>query len=377
MPLLQRFTALGFRNLAPLALDVPAHGLVIVGDNGHGKTNLLEAIAYLHAWRSVRGAGDIDLVGFGAAAFHLAASTGAGSEIRVGFERATRRKKVTVDGVPVNRLADALGALPSVTVSPRDVQLVIGPPSERRRLLDVLLALSSPSYLTALTEYRAALIRRNATIRTAGKHPDTGARAAAWEGTLATAGAALFVARRDWAERVRPRYAELCTLLGEREASALRYRSSADTSVPPDADQAAIRDALAGALERHRGQDMRRGTTRVGPHRDELELRLGGRLLRPFGSAGQHRSSALALRLLEFETLRERLRQEPLLLLDDPFAELDAERSRRVLELLLVRDQTQVILAVPKVSDVPAAFAHLARTRILEGTVTLMDAEGR
>lgn len=374
MSRLQHFTASDFRNLGPLDIEVPSGGLVVVGDNGHGKTNFLEGIAYLHAWRSVRGARDIDLVRFGAAAFRLrAVCTGSVvHEVRVGFDRSTRKKRVTMDGVPVARLSDALGAFPSVTVSPRDVELVNGPPSERRRLVDVLLALSSPRYLTALQDYRAALVRRNAAIRAAARATNAVAHVASWESTLASTGAVLCTMRAAWAREARPRYAELCQLLGERDTGALKYRSSVDGVGVANVDEAATRTLLQEALDRHRANDMKRGATHVGPHRDDLELRLGGRMLRTFGSAGQHRSAALALRLLEGELLQSRLHREPLLLLDDPFAELDRERSRRVLDLLLARGRAQVILAVPKETDVPEAFADLAKMRVSDGTLTPM-----
>lgn len=348
--------------------------MVVVGDNGHGKTNFLEGIAYLHAWRSVRGARDIDLVRFGAAGFNLTAvCTGSVfQDVRVGFERSTRKKRVIMDGAPIPRLSDALGAFPSVTMSPRDVELVNGPPSERRRLVDVLLALSSQRYLAALQDYRAALVRRNATIRTSARSPDAAARVAAWEGTLASAGAILCTMRSAWVRESKARYGELCQLLGERDAAALRYRSSVEGVGVADLDEAGTRTVLQEALDRHRPNDMRRGATLVGPHRDDLELRLGGRLLRTFGSAGQHRSASLALRLLEGESLQSRLNQEPLLLLDDPFAELDRDRSRRVLDLLLARGRAQVILAVPKVADVPEAFGDLAKVRMIDGKLSPM-----
>lgn len=376
MTRLLHFAASDFRNLTRLSLAVPEGGLVVVGDNGHGKSNFLEGIAYLHIWRSVRGARDVDLVRFGASGFHLTATCSgrAFEELRVGFERSTRRKRVALDGVPVGRLSDALGALPSVTVSPRDVDLVLGPPSERRRLVDVLLALSSPRYLAALRDYRAALVRRNATLRSASRLPDAAARVGAWEGTLAGAGAVLCAARSAWARDARPRYARLCAQLGEREAGVLRYRASVEGVGAPDLDEEATRALLLESFARHRVGDMRRGTTVAGPHRDDLELRLGSHALRTFGSAGQHRSAALALRLLERESLHAHFGSEPLLLLDDPFAELDHERSRRVLALLLERGRAQVILAVPKETDVPEAFAGLARMHIHDGMLAASGA---
>ncbi|MFN8571907.1 MAG: DNA replication and repair protein RecF [Gemmatimonadaceae bacterium] len=375
MSRLTRFVAQNFRNLEHVELDVPDGGLVVVGDNGHGKTNLLEAIAYLHALRSVRGARDVDLTRFGAPGFHLAAACAGfmNQEIRVGFERASRRKRVMLDGSPTARLTDGLGALPSVTVAPRDVELIAGAPSERRRYLDVLLALSSPRYLSALQDYRAALVRRNATIRAVASGrggAEAEARLAAWEGPLVTAGATLCHLRHHWVLESGPRYAELCEALGERVSASLRYRASIDGLFSRGSSEDDVRSALQAAFGAHRASDLRRGATMIGPHRDDLELRLGGRLLRTFGSAGQQRSGSLALRVLEAESLERHIGRQPLLLLDDPFAELDRDRSRRVLDLLEARLSAQVILAVPRPDDVPGAFTGLARFRMSDGVVS-------
>src|SRR4029078_1051975 len=145
-----------FRNLAHVELEPPADGLVVVGEHGHGKTNPLEAIYYLELLRSVRGARDQDLVRFGTAGFHIAAEmdTDRAREVGVGFERSSKRKRVRVDGVTCDRLSDALGTLPAVMVSPADLDLVAGSPSVRRRYLDILLAVTSRGYLTALQRYR-------------------------------------------------------------------------------------------------------------------------------------------------------------------------------------------------------------------------------
>ena len=165
---LARLSVRDFRNLERVELELPPEGMVVVGENGHGKTNLLEAAYYLQLLRSARGARDVDLVRFGAQAFHLGADTTGGKGghgIGVGFERATKRKRVTLDGAEPLRLSDALGALPAVLCSPRDAALVSGSPAERRRYLDVTLALTSRPYLTALQSYRASLARRNAALR--------------------------------------------------------------------------------------------------------------------------------------------------------------------------------------------------------------------
>jgi len=362
-----------FRNLARLDVAIPDEGVAIVGENGQGKTNLLEAIYYLHLLRSARGARDVDVVRFGAPGFHVAARTEGGEhhELSAGFERAGRRKRVKVDGAEPSRLSDALGALPCVLFSPADVELVAGAPSARRRYLDILLALSSRPYLAALQRYRHALGQRNAALRNAARE---GARAeqrvSVWEAPLAEHGAVLWRERVRWTEAAAPRFREICAAIGEETAVDLRYATSLE---PETIELDAVRAALARALESRRGLDLRRGLTHAGPHRDDLALTLGGRELRAFGSAGQQRSAAIALRLIEAETLNERIGARPLLLLDDPFAELDARRSARILELLAARGMGQTLLTVPRESDIPPALTQLARWRIADGLIAHDD----
>lgn len=359
-----------FRNLARLDLVIPAAGVAIVGENGQGKSNLLEAIYYLHLLRSVRGARDVDVIRFGGAGFHVAARAegGAHRELTAGFERTGRRKRVKLDGVEPPRLSDALGALPCVLFSPADVDLVAGAPSARRRYLDILLALSSRSYLSALQRYRHALAQRNAALRDAVR--STGARSeqrvSVWEAPLAEHGATLWCERVAWASQASPRFAGMCAAIGEQAPVGMRYATALE---PSSREPSAVREAIARALEHKRGLDVRRGITHAGPHRDDLALTLDGRELRAFGSAGQQRTAAIALRLLEGDTLRERRGAAPLLLLDDPFAELDVRRSARILELLAAHGMGQTILTVPRESDIPPALTQLDRWRIEAGVV--------
>jgi DNA replication and repair protein RecF len=364
-----------FRNLARLDLDFPTAGAVVIGENGQGKSNLLEAIYYLHLLRSVRGARDVDVVRFGAPGFHISARTrgGAHHELAAGFERQGRRKRVKVDGGEPPRLSDALGALPCVLFSPADVELVSGAPSARRRYLDILLALSSRPYLAALQRYRAALAQRNAALRDAMRSAGGRAeqRVAVWEAPLAEHGALLWRERVRWTERAADRFAALCAAIGEQAPVAMRYATSLE---PSGAEIDDVVRALARALELKRPLDMRRGLTHAGPHRDDLTLTLDARELRAFGSAGQQRTAAIALRLLEAETLQHRLGAAPLFLLDDPFAELDARRSARILELLAEQGMGQTLLTVPRESDIPQALTGLARWRIAAGIVTGDDA---
>lgn len=360
---LRRLSARDFRNLEKLDLELPESGVAIIGENGQGKTNILESIYYLQVLRSVRGARDQDLVRFGAKAFHIAASCSSVSvhEISIGFEAQGKKKKVTLDGSVASRLSDAFGSLPSVMFSPRDIQLIAGGPGERRRFLDLLLALSSRSYLSALQHYRAALARRNAALRDAARTGDEGA-VSVWEPALAEYGAMLVCSRLEWVKQRAPEFSRLTKAIGEEGQSVMSYSSS----ISKEAD---IQGALENALARHRRNDIRRGMTHSGPHRDDLSLTLDHRDLRLFGSAGQQRTAAIALRMLEGDTIRESRGIAPLLLLDDPFAELDVKRSARILELLRGSGMGQTILAVPRDSDIPPELTGLERRTIRAGMI--------
>jgi DNA replication and repair protein RecF len=360
---LRRLSARDFRNFEKLDIDFPESGLAIIGENGQGKTNLLEAIYYMQVLRSVRGARDQDLVRFGAKGFHISASSSSdsSSEIGIGFETRGKKKKVTLDGAVASRLSEAFGSLPSVMFSPRDIQLIAGGPGERRRFLDLVLALSSRKYLSALQHYRAALSRRNAALREAARTGDEGS-AAVWEPSLAEYGATLVCSRVEWIRQRAEQFARLAEAIGESGYSMISYSSS----VAKDAD---VKGALEAALARHRKHDIRRGMTHAGPHRDDLSLLLDHRDLRLFGSAGQQRTAAIALRMLEGDTIRESRGIAPVLLLDDPFAELDVKRSGKILELLRGSGMGQTILVVPRASDIPPELTGLERRVVHAGVI--------
>ena len=363
---LERIAIRNFRNLERVDLDLPPDGAVIVGDNGHGKTNLLEAIYYLQIMRSIRDARDQDLTRFDATGFHISAHahTPEEREISVGFDRGVKRKKVLIDRTEVRRLSDALGALPSVMFSPRDLELVSGAPSERRRYLDLVLALTNKRYLQALQHYRANLARRNAALRNATRRGSAAneQQIAVWEPALAEHGSVLIEARAKWVSDSAAEFSDLAERIGEKGDARIRY-------VSPFADSEARYDVLLAAFEEKRPLDLRRGLTHVGPHRDDLELTLDGRDLRLFGSAGQQRSAAIALKLLEAATLRDHAGAEPLLLLDDPFAELDIKRAARILLMLEERGLGQTILVVPREADIPPGLMRLDRLQIRDGEV--------
>lgn len=362
---LNRVSIRNFRNLERVDLDLPADGAVVVGDNGQGKTNFLEAIYYLQILRSFRDARDQDVTRFDTTGFHISARahTPSAHEIGVGFDRATKRKKVTIDGTEYRRLSDGLGALPAVMFSPRDVELISGSPAERRRYLDLVLALTDRRYLHALQQYRANLVRRNAALRIASRRGSHNIQeVAVWEPALADHGSILIETRARWVEEHAAEFTNLAEKIGEQGRAEMRYSS-------PFADAEARRDVLLAAFDEKRSLDVRRGLTHVGPHRDDLEITLDDRDLRSFGSAGQQRSAAIALRMLEAATLRQHAGAEPLLLLDDPFAELDIHRAGKILVMLEQRGLGQTILVVPREADIPAGLMQLDRLSIRGGEI--------
>jgi DNA replication and repair protein RecF len=343
-----------FRNFAELDLSFPGPGVAIIGDNGSGKTNLLEALHYLEIFRSFRGAADEQLVRFGAEVFHARGrfedtASGRMVEITAAYEPRTRRKRVTIDGVEAERLGDAIGRIGSVIFSPSDVGIVSGGPGERRRYLDIVLSLNRRGYLDALQRYRHVLRQRNALLR-----DGRGAAALpAWDDALLDSGAHIMAVRAEWVRTHAARFAELYRAVGGADA-LLSYES--DVPLGGELDVAVARRAFEAKLERVAPREIERGVSLAGPHRDDLSLRMstadGDAELRQFGSGGQVRTGAIALRMVEAETVREARGCQPLLLLDDVFAELDAGRSRRILELLSGGAHGQVLLTAPKESDV-------------------------
>ena len=337
---LQRLVARGFRNLADLDCELPAEGLALLGANGQGKTNLLEAIAYPVLFRSFRGAADQDLARVGGDGFHVRIAAAGAAPVSVAATwSAGRRKRIAVGGEEPARLSEAIGRWIAVAFLPEDVGLGSGPASERRRYLDRLLSLTSRPYLAALTRYRAALAQRNAALR-----QERLELARMFDDPLAEAGARVVRGRLEWAAAAGARFhAELATL-GEREAIRLHYRGNPDL---------AERAAWPAALERAATRDLARRLTTVGPHRDDLALDLAGRPLRSVGSTGQHRTAAVALKLLELGSLAEACGSEPALLLDDVFAELDAERQVRLARRLMNGRARQVFVTAPRDDELP------------------------
>ncbi len=366
---LERLRIRAFRNLRELQVEPPEAGAMIVGPNGAGKTNLLEAIYYLEIFRSFRGARDSDLVRFGQDVFRIEGTVrreGSTEELSAAFQRTGRRKKVERNRVEVDRIADAIGTFGAVVFDLDDSGLIAGSPGRRRRFLDILLSLVEPGYLQELQRYRALLGQRNEALR-AG----SAGVVEAWTDGLVPLGASLMATRDAW---VRKRSAAFCAYHAEISGGpggSMTY----ETGLSEQDDGATWEERLRVGLERSRARDVRRGFTTLGPHRDDLGIRaevVGSgpeRDLRSFGSGGQKRTAAIALRLVEADSLREANGRDPVYLLDDVFAELDRDRADRVFRLLEEGRSGQVFATAPKQTDVPLREGALVRWRIRDGTI--------
>jgi DNA replication and repair protein RecF len=370
---LARLHLRNYRNFAEQAIELPPQGVAIVGDNGHGKTNLLEAIYYLEIFRSFRGAPDEQLVRFGEEVFRvegtLRGEDGRERTLAAAFERRRKKKKVTVGGAEPERLGDALGKVGAVIFSPSDVEIVAGGPGERRRFLDIVLSLAEPGYLGALQRYRQALFQRNTLLRQ-GSPP---ALVELWNEPLVASGSRVIEARARWvADRAESFAGHYLRVAGGQPGSIALAPSVEVEGAPP---ASTIADAFRGKLARVADREQRRGMTLAGPHRDDLRFAThtadGTALeLRTYGSGGQQRTAAIALRMVEAETIRETRGRESVILLDDVFAELDPGRSQRIVDWIESAEGGQVILTSPKPTDFQVHGDTLPRWTIRNGVVS-------
>ena len=451
---LTRLALTDFRSYAGVDLSLEPGVSTMLGPNGQGKTNLIEAAAYVATLGSHRVATDAPLVRSGAERAILRAAVTSGAhdslvEIEINPGRANRAR---LNRAPVTRPRQVLGVLRTVLFAPEDLALVKGDPEQRRRFLDDLLVTSAPRYAGVRADYERVLRQRTALLKSLRGHPGRSGRAGArayahagatheagpggteqdgadqnglgqdgadqdstgqdgspadgttqdstgrggapqngrpgglagpaartldvWDEHLATAGAELLAARIALTATLRPLVARSYGAVAGAGAveAGISYRQSlripglsgAAEPAEPAADAARLADGLREALTAVRGEELERGVCLVGPHRDDLELRIGDLPARGYASHGESWSMALALRLSAFEALRDG-GDDPVLLLDDVFAELDTGRRERLAGL--VADAEQVLVTAAVAADVPTAL-HGARFDVGDGRVT-------
>jgi len=373
---LSHLSLTNFRNYSRLELDIPSGQLVLHGDNAQGKTNLLEAIYYLATSRSPYTEADRQLINWLAEEEHLTFT-------RVVAELITRlekkrleitlvkeptpdgpvrlRKEIRINGLPRRRL-DLLGHVIVVMFAPQDMALVEGPPTNRRRYLNVTLCQVEPPYCRALGEFGKVLTQRNALLKRLGDERRSGGddELAFWDKRLVEDGAIVIAARnrlvRDLERLAQPIHEELT---GGLEHLKLHYQPSLDptadpqgqmafspadlgASALPDLEPKVIAERYLAALKARRREEFARGQTLIGPQRDELRFLVNGKDLGHYGSRGQNRTAILALKLAEVNWMREQTGESPILLLDEVAAELD--ENRRAFLLNSINGVEQAVL---------------------------------
>lgn len=350
-----------FRSWAHVELDLEPGRTVFVGPNGFGKTNLVEALWYSATLGSHRVASDAPLIRAGAErAIVSTIVVNDGRELAVDLEVTSgRANKARLNRSPVRSAREILGVLRAVLFSPEDLALVRGDPGDRRRYLDELATTRRPAIAGVRADYDKVVRQRTALLKTAAGARYRGDRSVldtldVWDGHLAAHGAALIAARVNLVEQLHPEVEKAYQLLAPASRpAAIRYRSAAEAiEQAPGAQSVEFYEAaLLDALARRRDAELERGVCLVGPHRDDLELRLGDQPAKGFASHGESWSMALSLRLGAYELLRSE-GTDPVLLLDDVFAELDTSRRRSLATVAGAAEQVLVTAAVG--DDIPA-----------------------
>lgn len=348
---------------------------VIQGTNGQGKSNLLEAALLLSVAKSPRASSDRALIGWetGQTGGHAqvaayARESEATVHVQIDFEvdpgnaeTGTVRKSLRVNGV-VRPAAEFVGVVNVVAFAAEDIELVAGPPAERRRYLDILISQTDSAYLRSLQRFRRVVTQRNHLLRLVRERRSREDELDFWDGRLSAEGGAIVDRRRKAVERLlayaAPAHQDLAGVGQSLGIEYLPRLGDRNDPVPPGT-AGELAEQIARALKELRPRELAQGVTVVGPHRDELLLTLGGQPAGAFASRGQARTIALALRIAEATFVEKATGRKPVLALDDVLSELDAERRTRVLEAS--RRYEQTLLTTTDFSFVPAGFLKEAR----------------
>ena len=328
-----------YRSYAELHADFSARKVILLGDNGQGKSNLLEAIGLLATGKSPIAQRDVEIVRWNAESAVIRADVSRElTALHVDMLlRPHARRAVRVNGTSLKRMADLFGRVLVVLFRSEDLQLVKGGPGDRREFLDTMLIQISGTYYQRLRDYDRVLTQRNHLLREVAAGQAASSQLDEWDEQLAVLATGIWERRAQLASRLVPRASSWYGRISDgKETLEMRYVPSVPSGSGPWIDE--VRQALA----RVRAKEIARGATLVGPHRDDVELLLDGRPARAFGSQGQQRTIVLSLKLSELEVIEEATGEAPLLLLDDVLAELDVKRQNALLASIGDRIQTFV-----------------------------------
>lgn len=363
-----RLESTNFRNLASEPVEFGPVLNVLVGENGQGKTNLLEAIYYFRFGRSFRAQSDAELIRFGEPFCRMQVSAvfadGREETLACGIERrgAQLARTIKISGQSLARRSDLAGRFPAVLFGPHDIRTVSGEPEHRRRFFDMVGTSTDPRYLRAAADYRRTLDQRNAALKARAGREEM----AAWNERLAGPGAELTIHRRELVTRIEARMAGEARAIESPFSFSMQYESSL-LETGQEGDPAALEGIFRERLSALAAEEMRRGVTLVGPHRDDIQLSLAGNDLRKYGSQGQRRLFAVLLKLAELAHLEGELREPCALLLDDVFSEFDPAIMQRLQRVF--SGERQVFVTTP----VELPERDSSRTRTLRVTAGRVD----
>lgn len=349
---LRKLDLTNFRSYESLSWTPDPTTSVLIGPNGAGKSNVLEAVYMLATTKSHRTSRDADVVRLGADACRIAAEVEREkqNDVLLEIQLGGGEKSVRINKAKPPRLADMIGQFNAVIFSTADVEMVKGEPSGRRRFLNLEISQVRPKYCFALARYKRVLDQRNSLLRdhAAGRGDTT--ELAAWDQQLVEHGSIVVLERIDFCREIGAKAAMVYEgLTGGREELQITYDCSFPVQEGDNLQSVAAK--FAAALSDVRLTEVSRGVSLRGPQRDDLRIIVGGRDVRYFGSRGQQRAAALAIKLAEAELIRDRIGEYPVVLLDDVASELDPDRRGRALELL--SGKGQAVLTTTSMSDLP------------------------
>jgi DNA replication and repair protein RecF len=369
-----------FRNHEETEIGCAPGRNVFLGNNGEGKTNILEAISYLCLTKSFYASTDATAVQFGQQGFTVGATAlsdiDVSYKIDVSYSKETREKKIAVNNGTVEDKSSVIGMFPVVVLSPENANVTSGTPADRRRFIDVVISQSNKSYLQDLMEYRRILRQRNRILFEAkGAQRATQDLLEPWNENLINRGAQISHRRAKFVEEFTPYLIGAYTeIAGKEEEPSIIYDSSikTDSSQTPEQERLLFRKQL----EQQQVEEQKLGTTLVGPHKDELVFEINGVGLKAFASQGQHKTFLVALKVAEFFYLHERCQETPVLLLDDVFSELDSPRSEKLLSM--TGNLGQTFITATDEQRFPGASkqeSDFARYYVHKGNVTFAKPE--
>ncbi len=334
-----------FRSYSELDLPLSKGITVFLGRNGEGKTNIVEAVMYMAFLSSHRTAGDQPLVKLGeSSAYTRAKVQHPDREILVELEiNADKANRARINQNPVRSQKELFGLVQCIYFSPEDLDLVRGDPSERRRFIDQIVTLRSPRLAGVITDYERAVRQRNALLKTRSNNSSL----ESWDQQVAKFGAEIIAARITLLEEFTPLFTKIYANISPEKPASIKYKSSIEN---PSTVLQENYDSIIQKMSELRGQELERGLTLVGPHRDDLLLHLGNHLVKGYASHGESWSIALSLKLAAYELLINE-GSKPILILDDVFSVLDEERREKLVSLAKSAEQTIITVAVE--SDLP------------------------